>query len=129
MRELELWRAVSFLDAFEHERVGRAPRARSGLAHAAGFAGVLCLFQNSLGTIALSQWGVESGVWWSLFNWWDVFSPLAVALAFASAVSLDRSREKAGAMPALFGLVAGLVGTVNLLLTLGPQWWAYLKAF
>ena len=110
---------------FYRERLRRAPRERSGLAHAAGFAGVLYLFSYSL---APSVWTPMSLVW----AWLAVcglFSTHALVLAFAAGVSLDRSRGKAGALPALFGLVVGLLGTVNVLLAFAPPWVKYLKAF
>jgi hypothetical protein len=120
-------RAVSFVDAFECERVGRAPRERSGLAHAAGFAGVLYLFHNSFMPLALSPWRLGSAG--SFFaGSLILFAPLALALAFAAGVALDRSRAKSGALPALFGLVVGLWGTFDLLLMFGP-WLRYLNAF
>lgn len=95
------------------ERPARVTRERSGLAHAAGFAGVLYLFGYSVGPLLVA---------------WSMFAPLELALAFAAAVSLDRSREKSGAMPAMFGFAVGLVGTVNLLFALGPLL-KYLRAF
>ena len=118
-------RVVSFLREFRGDRRSRAPRERSGLAHAAGFAGVLYLFSYSL---APSVWTQMSLVW----AWLAVcglFSTHALVLAFAAGVSLDRSRGKAGALPALFGLVVGLIGTVNVLLAFAPPWVKYLKAF
>ena len=121
-------RGVSFLEEFKSERLARAPRVRSGLAHAAGFAGVFYLFTYSLAPHALSRWWAASGATAWLVLACGLLAPLAVVLAFAAGVSLDRSRVKAGALPALFGLVVGLLGTVNLLLALNP-WLKYLKAF
>ena len=120
-------RAVSFLDAFEFERAGRAPRERSGLAHAAGFAGALYLFHNSFMPLALS--GMPAWALGSLFAvGLSLFAPLGLVLAFAAGVALDRSRAKAGALPALFGLVVGLWGTFDLLLMFEP-WLRHLLAF
>jgi hypothetical protein len=122
-------RGVSYLEEFASERLARAPRERSGLAHVAGFAGVLYLFGHSLTPLALSRWWVAwgAGTWLALAL--GLLAPLALALAFAAGVSLDRSRGKAGALPALFGLFVGLLGTVDLLLVLAPPWLKYLKAF
>jgi hypothetical protein len=120
--------AVS-VEEFVGERIARAPRERSGLAHAAGFAGVLYLFTYSLAPLALSRWWAASASDALLVLAWNLFAPVALALAFAAGVSLDRSRGKVGALPALFGLVVGLIGTVNLLLTFAPPWVKYLKAF
>ena len=122
-------RGVSYLEEFGSERLARAPRERSGLAHVAGFAGVLYLFGHSLAPLALSRWWAAwgAGTWLALAL--GLLAPLAFAIAFAAGVSLDRSRGKAGALPALFGLFVGLLGTVDLLLVLAPPWLKYLKAF
>lgn len=119
-------RAGTFVESFKDERPARVTRVRSGLAHAAGFAGVLYLFGYSVAPLALTRWWLAPGAW-PLFAW-SLFAPLALVLAFAAAVSLDRSREKAGALPAMFGLVVGLWGTFELLLMLSP-WLRHLKAF
>lgn len=119
-------RAVTSVKPLKGERPARVPRVRSGLAHAAGFAGVLYLFGYSVVPFALTHWWFGSGV--SLVVAWRLFATLALVLAFASAVSLDRSRDKAGALPAMFGLVVGLWGTFGLLLMFEP-WLRHLKAF
>ena len=119
-------RVSSFLGAFGSGGLESATRERSGLAHAAGFAGVLYLFRYSLTPLAMSQWGA-AGAWLVLAL--SLLAPLALVLAFAAGLSLDRSREKAGALPALFGLVVGWVGTVALIFLLVPPWVRYLKAF
>jgi hypothetical protein len=119
--------AVSVVE-FYGERVRRATRERSGLAHAAGFAGVLYLFSYSLAPLALSRWWAASASDALLFLALNLFAPLALVSAFAAGVSLDRSRGKAGALPALFGLVVGLLGTINILLVFAP-WVRFLKAF
>jgi hypothetical protein len=118
-------RAGTFVESPRGEHPARVTRIRSGLAHAAGFAGVLYLFGYSVAPLALTRWWFESGAW--LLLAWGLFAPLALALAFAAGVSLDRSREKSGALPALFGLVVGLWGTFDLLLVLAP-WLVYVKA-
>jgi len=122
-------RGASSVEAYEVRGLSRAPRARSGLAHAAGFAGVFYLFGHSLAPLALSCCWAASGACSWLAVALNLLAPLALALAFAAGASLDRSREKAGAMPALFGLVVGLLGTANLLLALAPPWLGRLKAF
>jgi hypothetical protein len=109
---------------FYGERLKRAPRERSGLAHAAGFAGALYLFSYSL---APSIW-TPMFVAWAWLAVCGLFATLALVLAFAAGVSLDRSRGKAGALPALFGLVVGLLGTIEVLLVFAP-WLRFLKAF
>ena len=119
-------RGASSVEAYEVGGLARAPRARSGLAHAAGFAGVFYLFGHSL---ALSRWWAASGAWAWLAVALNLLAPLALALAFAAGASLDRSREKSGALPALFGLVVGLLGKVDLLLAQAPPWAKCLKVF
>lgn len=121
-------RGATFAERTGDGRLVRVTRVRSGLAHAAGFAGVLFLFGSPLARFALSHWGLlADAAAWAAFAC-GLFAPLALALAFAAGVSLDRSREKSGAMPALFGLVVGLLGTVKLLFALGP-WLRYLRPF
>ncbi|HKG16035.1 MAG TPA: hypothetical protein VKB12_22125 [Pyrinomonadaceae bacterium] len=119
-------RAVTSVKPSKGERPARVTRVRSGLAHAAGFAGVLYLFGYSVAPLALTRWWFASGA--SPLVVWGLFAPLALGLAFAAGVSLDRSREKAGALPAMFGLVVGLWGTFELLLMCAP-WLRHLKAF
>lgn len=125
--EMEV-RGVSFLEEFKEARLVRVPRKRSGLAYAAGYAGVLYLFTCSLAPYAPARWGIASASGALLILAWNIFAPLALLLSFAAGVSLDRSREKAGALPALFGLFVGLLGTINLLLVLSP-WLKLLEAF
>jgi hypothetical protein len=120
-------RRVKFAGRSGGGRLARVTRERSGLAHAAGFAGVLFLFCGPLARYAVSHWGlVADAAWWAAFAC-SLSAPLALGLAFAAGVSLDRSREKAGAMPALFGLVVGLSGTVKLLFALAT-WLNHLRA-
>ena len=120
-------RAVTSVKPLKGERPARVPRVRSGLAHAAGFAGVAYLFLNSLAMYLLPLgMSAASGLW--LVVGCGMFAPLALVLAFAAAVSLDRSRDKAGAMPALFGFIVGLWGTCGLLLVLAG-WLRHLRSF
>ena len=120
-------RAVSFIESPENRKPARVTRERSGLAHAAGFAGVVYLFLNSLAMYLLPlSMSASAGLW--LVVACDMFAPLAVVLSFAAAVSLERSRAKAGALPALFGLVVGLWGTCGLLLVLA-SWLRHLRSF
>ena len=119
-------RAVTSVKPLKGERPARVARERSGLAYVAGYAGVLYLFGYSIAPVALSRWWLGPGA--MLLSAWSLFAPLALALAFAAAVSLDRSREKSGALPAMFALVVGLMGTADLLFALAP-WLRYLRAF
>lgn len=122
-------RVVSFFRELSVDGRVRAPRERSGLAHAAGFAGVLSLFHYPFIPFSLSLVRLETALGTLLVVGFWAFAPLALALAFAAGVSLDRSREKSGALPALFGFVVGLMGVVELLSLRGPEWLRYLKAF
>lgn len=120
-------RAVSFIEPPENRKPERAPRERSGLAHAAGFAGVAYLFLNSLAMYLLPLgMSASAGLW--LVVGCGMFAPLAVVLAFAAAVSLGRPHAKAGALPALFGLFVGLWGTCGLMLVL-VGWLRHLSSF
>lgn len=122
-------RVVTFLRELRGGGRVCAPRERSGLSYAAGYAGVLSLFHYPFMPFALSHVRLETALGTLLVVGFWVFAPLALVLAFAAGVSLDRSCEKAGALPALFGFVMGLVGIVELLFILGPEWLRYLKAF
>lgn len=120
-------RAGTFVESFDGGRPARVTRERSGLAHAAGFAGVVYLFLNSLAMYLLPIGrSASAGLW--LVVGCDMFAPLAVVLAFAAAVSLQRSHAKAGVLPALFGLLVGLWGTCGLLLLLA-SWLRHLNSF
>jgi hypothetical protein len=89
----------------------RAPGERSGLAYAAGFAGVLYLFRYSLAPLALLQSPPTSGLAAALILLLNLLAPAALALAFAAGMALDREPEKSGVLPALFGFTVGMFGT------------------
>lgn len=92
----------------------RAPRERSGLAYAAGFTGLSYLFRYSFAPLVTAH-AAGSTLAFGLFLLWSLSAPAAVLLAYAAGASLDRSREKSGALPALLGLLVGLFGTVTIL--------------
>lgn len=121
-------RAVTSVKPLKGERLARVTRARSGLAHVAGFAGMLSLFRYSLMPFVLSHWTPELVLGTTLFAFLSLFAPLALVLAFAAGSSLDCSEEKSGALPALFGFVVGLLGTLESLLMFAPLL-KYLRAF
>jgi hypothetical protein len=121
-------RGMSNVSTFSDKRIARAPRARSGLAYAAGFAGVIYLFHYPFVAFGFRRLGVASALGSFFAVDLSFFAPAAVALAFAAGVSLDRSREKSGALPALFGLFVGLLGTFDLLVMYEPLL-RYLLAF
>ncbi len=99
-----------------------APRERSGLAHAAGFAGVLYLFRYSLAPLVFAQAGQEWTLAVTLVFVWSLWAPAAIALSFAAAVSLDRSPRKSGRLAALFGFCVGWFGLVTWLSRLDERW-------
>jgi hypothetical protein len=105
----------------------RTPAERSGLAYAAGFAGVGYLFHFSLVPLAVAQagWGFAE----SLMFVWGLTAPAALALSFAAAVSLDRSPRKSGRLPALFGFFAGWYGIAAWLSLLDGRLLLYPGAF
>src|SRR5688572_12901165 len=115
---LEGWGGVS-IEARVADALARAPRTvsreRSGLAHAAGFAGVLFLFNHSLAPLAFSLVGESAGLAAALLLALSLPAPLALALSFAAAAALDGSPRKSGALPALFGYAVGLFGSVKAL--------------
>jgi hypothetical protein len=122
-------RGETFLEASGVGGLQRAPRERSGLAYAAGFAGVLYLFRYSLAPLMFSQ----AGQGWALavlfMLVWSLLSPAALALSFAAAVSLDRSPQKSGRLPTLFGFCVGWLGLVAWLSHLDERWLTSLVEF
>ena len=98
------------------------PRERSGLAYAAGYAGVLSLFRYSFAPLALSDWWPAWMLGTGLVLVFSLLAPLALVLSFAAAVSLDRSPGKSGRLPALVGLLAGWFGSYTLLFLLDEIW-------
>lgn len=100
-----------------------APRRRSGLAYGAGYAGVAYLFGFALAPVsqAVPYPKLSSLLVYATplpLTFWNLWAPLALVLAFAAAHSIDESREREGALPAVFGLLAGLWGTCVLLFDL-----------
>ena len=98
------------------------PRERSGLAYAAGYAGLLSLFRYSFAPLALSGWWPAWVLGKGLVLIFSLLAPLALALSFAAAVSLDRAPLKSGRLPALVGLLAGWFGSYTLLFLLDEIW-------
>ena len=99
-----------------------APRERSGLAYAAGYAAVLYLFRYSFLPLKLSSWWPAWTLGTALVLLFSLLAPLALALAFAAGVSLDRAPEKSGRLPALFALLVGWFGSYTLLFLLDEVW-------
>ena len=100
----------------------RAPRERSGLAHAAGFAGVFYLFRYSLAPFVFAQAGQEWMLAVALMFVWSLLAPAALALSFAAALSMGRSPRKSGKLPALFGFFVGWFGVLAWLTRLDERW-------
>jgi hypothetical protein len=99
-------------------------RPRSGLAYAAGFAGVAYLFQPSAAALA-SGWLGPEGLW--LAYLWGASAPVAMAFGLAAASDLDRAGgAKAGRPQALSGYLIGLWGTL-VLISEAQAWWHALR--
>jgi hypothetical protein len=92
-----------------------APKRRSGLAHAAGYAGLAYLVGYSLAPAAGGQRllaGLGAYGQPVPLPFWNLWAQAALVLAFAAAYSMDRARDREGALPALLGLLVGLWGTL-----------------
>ena len=115
-----------FGDALETLLTG-VRRERSGLAHAAGYAGLLSLFQYSFLYLMLSAWWPAWLLGTGLVLAFSLLAPLALGLSFAAALSLDRAPSKSGRLPALVGFTFGWAGSYRLLFLL-DQIWQWLAA-
>jgi hypothetical protein len=51
-----------------------------------------------------------------------LLAPLALALSLAAGAALDRSPEKSGVLPALFGYTTGMWGCVTCFAVFDPLW-------
>ena len=122
-------RGGAFLSVPGGGGVRGVPRERSGLAYAAGYAGVLYLFRFAFAPLALSGWWPAWALGTTLLFLLALLAPLALALAFAAGVSLDRSPERSGRLPALFGLLVGLCGSYTFLFLGDSYIWRWLAAF
>ena len=118
-------RLGAFYRASEGGGPGRAYRERSGLAYAAGFAGVLYLFRYAAAPPPGQEWGFA---FWLMF-FWGLLAPAALALSFAAGVSLDRSPSLTGRLPALFGFFVGWFAVAAWYLQLDGRWLSLLEAF
>ena len=98
------------------------PRERSGLAHAAGYAGLLSLFRYSFNYLVVSGWWPASVLGTALTLLFGLLAPLALALSFAAAVSLERSPLKSGRAALLVGFALGWFGSYSLLFLLDRIW-------
>lgn len=98
------------------------PRERSGLAYAAGYAGLFSLFRYSFIYLTASGWWPVWVLGMALTLLFSLLAPLALGLSFAAAASLDRSPEKSGSLPALVGFSLGWPGSYALLFLLDEIW-------
>jgi hypothetical protein len=87
-------------------------RERSGLAYAAGYAGLAYMFGFSFARLLLVL-GMRGAGGEVLVALWSLWGPVALGLAYAAGASLDHAPEKAGRLPALLGLAAGLFGSFH----------------
>lgn len=111
------------------EPPSRAPRERSGLAHAAGFAAVFYLFRYSFAPLVFAQAGEQWVLAVALMFVWSLLAPAALALSFAAAVSMARAPRKSGKLPALFGFFVGWFGVLAWLMRLDERWLTSLVRF
>jgi hypothetical protein len=91
------------------------PRERSGIAHAAGYAGLLSLFRHSFNYLAVSGWWPAWTLGTALTLLFGLLAPLALALSLAAAVSLERAPWKSGKLPLLVGFFLGWLGSFDTL--------------
>ncbi|MBV8855777.1 MAG: hypothetical protein JOZ02_02350 [Acidobacteria bacterium] len=110
-----------FRDSLEAMLTG-VPRERSGLAYAAGYAGLLSLFRYSFAPMLASGWWPVSVLGWGLVLFFTLLAPLALVLSFAAAVSLERAPSKSGRLAALVGFSLGWAGGYELLFVLDGIW-------
>ena len=111
-----------FLSKLEETVWRSVTRERSGLAYAAGYAGLLSLFRYSFAPLTLSGWWPAWTLGTGLTLAFSLLAPLALLLSFGAAVSLDRSASKSGRLPALVGFAAGWQGSYALLFLLDELW-------
>jgi len=98
------------------------PRERSGLAYAAGYAGVLSLFRYSFAYLTASGWWPAWMLGTGLTLCFSLLAPLALVLSFVAAVSLDRAPLKSGRLPTFLGFAFGWFGSYTLLFLLDGIW-------
>ncbi|HZB46338.1 MAG TPA: hypothetical protein VE360_13880 [Pyrinomonadaceae bacterium] len=97
----------------EDERAWRGGE-RSGLASAAGFAGLIFLFRCSFDAFVFNTTSLPAAAAALLVLAWSLSAPAAVALGLAAARELDRSPGMEGKLRALAGFTVGVVGVVKL---------------
>lgn len=118
---VERRRGTFFRDSLSALLTG-VPRERSGLAYAAGYAGLLSLFRYSFTYLTVSGWWPVWMLGKGLVLVFSLYAPLALVLSFVAAVSLERVPEKSGRLPALVGFTFGWFGSYTLLFLLDEIW-------
>jgi predicted outer membrane lipoprotein len=98
------------------------PRERSGLAYAAGYAGLLSLFRYSFTYLTVSGWWPAWVLGTGLALIFSMLAPLALVLSFSAAVSLERSPWKSGTLPTFVGFMLGWQGSYTALFLLDEIW-------
>lgn len=102
--------------------VTATPRERSGLAYAAGYAGLLSLFRYSFAPLTMSEWWMASVLGWGFVLFFSLLAPLGLALSFAAAYSLERTPGRSGSLPVLVGFLLGWQGSFSALFMCYKLW-------
>ena len=96
---------------------------RSGLAYAAGYAGLAYLFRCSAVTTLLETFEGSSTVAVMFILAWGLCAPVALTLGLRAGYAIDRTKGLRGRLPALTGFTLGLIGTINLCVELLTWLW------
>src|ERR1044072_8487175 len=87
------------------------PRERSGLAHAAGYAGLLSLFRYSFVSLTMSDWWPVSMLGWGVVVFCCRLAPRRRVVACPAPCSLERGHGKWRSLPVLVGFLLGGQGS------------------
>ena len=110
-------------------RPARSQRERSGVAYAAGYAGVLYLFRYSFAPLVLSEWVSLRVLGMGFVLLLSLLGPVALVLSLVAGWKLDRSPEKYGRPQALFGFFVGWLGVAAWIAVLDERWLRSLLPF
>ncbi len=115
-------RGVTFFRDSLEGLLTAVPRERSGLAYAAGYAGLFSLFRYSFAPLTMSGWWPASALGWGFMLFFSILAPLALVLSFAAAFSLERTPWKSGSLPTLAGFLLGWQGAYTALFMFFKVW-------